>query len=90
MNVMSKGSTEAKAAAQIILDKFTGNGIYALEHRSFSHGAFHGVLDSIFFVLPVLGINALLERKGAKYIFINLGYWAVTLALMGGLICAWV
>jgi hypothetical protein len=89
-NTLQNGSDEAKAAAQLILDQFSGNGIYAMEHRSFGHGAFHGVLDTIFFVLPVLGINALFEGKGAKYIFIHLGYWAITLGLMGGLICAWV
>jgi hypothetical protein len=57
--------------------------------RTFKHGAFHGVLTGIFIALPILGTNALFERKGAKYIFINSGYWIVTLAIMGGIICAW-
>ena len=58
-------------------------------HRSFSHGALHGTVAGFFFVLPVLGTNALFERKGFKYIAINVGYWVVTLALMGGVICQW-
>ncbi|MBU2949685.1 DUF1761 domain-containing protein [Tamlana agarivorans] len=62
---------------------------YANAFRTFKHGALHGVLTGIFVVLPILGTNALFERKGAKYIFINSGYWIVTLAIMGGIICVW-
>ena len=62
---------------------------YLNEFRTFKHGAFHGVLTGIFIALPILGTNALFERKGAKYIFINSGYWIVTLAIMGGIICGW-
>ena len=32
--------------------------------------------------------NAIFERKNAKYILINAGFWVVCLALMGGIICA--
>ena len=62
---------------------------YVNAHRSFGHGALHGVLTGVFLALPILGTNALFERKSAKYIFINSGYWIVTLGLMGGIICAW-
>jgi hypothetical protein len=60
---------------------------YGHNYRTFKHGVFHGIMAGILFVLPVLGINAMFERKGIKYIAINVGYWAVTLALMGGVIC---
>lgn len=62
---------------------------YGNAFRTFKHGAFHGVLAGIFIALPILGTNALFDRKGAKYIFINSGYWIVTLAIMGGIICGW-
>lgn len=62
---------------------------YGNEFRTFKHGVFHGVLTGIFIALPILGINALFERKSAKYIFINAGYWIVTLGLMGGILCGW-
>lgn len=62
---------------------------YGHTFRTFKHGAFHGALSAVFFALPILGINALFERKGAKYIFLHLGYWIITLALMGGVICQW-
>jgi hypothetical protein len=60
---------------------------YGTRFRTFKHGAFHGTISSIFIALPVLGINALFERKGVKYILIHTGYWALTMALMGGILC---
>lgn len=63
--------------------------LYGHSFRTFKHGVFHGIIFSIFFTLPVLGTNALFERKGFKYIMINVGYWTVTLALVGGVICQW-
>lgn len=71
--------------AKEILEKVVTE--YGSNFRTFKHGAFHGVLLGLFFVLPVLGTNALFERKGFKYIAINVGYWVVSLALMGGVIC---
>jgi len=62
---------------------------YGNNHRSFGHGALHGAMSGLFLVLPVLGINALFERKSFKYIFINVGYWIVTLAIMGAILCGW-
>ena len=62
---------------------------YGNAFRTFKHGVLHGAIAGVFIALPILGTNALFERKGAKYIFINSGYWIVTLAIMGGIICAW-
>lgn len=62
---------------------------YSNEFRTFKHGALHGVIAGIFIALPILGTNALFERKSAKYIFINSGYWIVTLGVMGAIICGW-
>ncbi|GGK30472.1 hypothetical protein GCM10007962_25990 [Yeosuana aromativorans] len=62
---------------------------YGDAFRTYKHGAFHGLLSGIFIALPILGTNALFERKGAKYILINSGYWIVTLTVMGAIICGW-
>jgi len=62
---------------------------YGDRFRTFKHGALHGTITALFIALPVLGINALFERKSGKYIMIHLGYWILTLALMGGIICQW-
>ena len=61
---------------------------YGDRFRTFGHGALHGTLSGLFFALPVMGVNALFERKSGKYIAINVGYWTVTMAIMGGIICA--
>lgn len=60
---------------------------YGNNFRTFKHGALHGTIAAVFFALPVFGINSLFERKGWKYFLINLGYWVIALALMGGVIC---
>lgn len=57
--------------------------------RTFKHGMLHGAIMAIFMILPVIGTNALFERRGAKYILINAGYWLINLMIMGGIICAW-
>lgn len=62
---------------------------YGQNFRTFKHGAFHGILASFFLALPVLGINALFERRGWRYIAIHTAYWAIVMALMGGIICAY-
>ncbi|MGZ0015708.1 DUF1761 domain-containing protein [Yeosuana sp. AK3] len=62
---------------------------YGNAFRTYKHGAFHGVFAGIFIALPILGTNALFERKSAKYILINSGYWIVTLGIMGAIICGW-
>lgn len=62
---------------------------YGTRFRTFKHGVLHGILSGVFIVLPILGTKALFERKSFKYIAINVGYWIVTLALMGGVICQW-
>jgi hypothetical protein len=61
---------------------------YGNNFRTFKHGVFHGVMAGFTIALPILGTNAMFERKGFKYIAINVGYWIVCLALMGGVICA--
>jgi len=62
---------------------------YGAMHRTFKHGAIHGAIFGFFTITPVLSIIALFERKGFKYVAINAGYWVVTLAIMGGIICQW-
>ena len=58
-------------------------------YMTFKHGATHGAFLGLFVVLPVLATNAMFEMKSAKYIFINVFYWIVSLALMGGTLNGW-
>ncbi len=62
---------------------------YGNEFRTFKHGALHGAMTGIFMALPLIGTNALFERKSWKYIFINAGSWLVSATLVGGVISAW-
>jgi hypothetical protein len=62
---------------------------YGDRFRTFKHGALHGGITSIFFVLPMIAIPAMFERRSAKYILIHAGYWFISLCIMGGIICAW-
>ena len=80
--ITDKGS-EVNTLISTFMDKYGSN------FRTFKHGAFHGFLNAITFALPIIGISALFERRGGKYIAIHVGYWAVTLAIMGGIICQW-
>ena len=63
---------------------------YGTAFRTFKHGALHGFITGLFFALPINAINGLFERKSAKYIFVNSGYWIVTLTIMGSIVCGWV
>lgn len=57
--------------------------------RSFKHGALHGCMAGLTFILPVTAINGLFEHKSWKYILVTAGYWVVSLTLMGAIICGW-
>lgn len=63
--------------------------LYGDRFRTFGHGALHGFVAGILIVFPVMGTNNLFERKPFKLTIINTGYWSITLALMGGVLCQW-
>jgi hypothetical protein len=56
------------------------------EFDTFGHGAFHGLVLSLFIIMPVLVTGGMYELKKFKTIAINLVYWIITLALMGGVV----
>ncbi|MBT8304569.1 MAG: DUF1761 domain-containing protein [Bacteroidia bacterium] len=58
------------------------------EFDTFKHGAFHGLFLTIVVAMPILMTNGLFELKNLKNIFINIGYWLITLVLMGGVLDA--
>ncbi len=60
------------------------------DFMTFKHGASHGVLLTVMAILPVVVSNSMYEKRSWKYMLINVGYWAVSLALMGGIIQVWV
>lgn len=62
---------------------------YGDAFRSYKHGALHGCMTGILFVLPITAINSLFEHKSWKYILVTGGFWVVTLTIMGAIICGW-
>jgi hypothetical protein len=62
---------------------------FAHTHRGWKHGLLHGTMASLFFALPIITINALFEMKSWRYIAVNVGFWTICLAIMGGLLCAY-
>lgn len=62
---------------------------YGTHFRTYKHGALHGIMAGIFMALPIIGTTAIFERKSAKYVLVHLGYWILTLGVMGAIICGW-
>lgn len=62
---------------------------YGNAFRTFKHGALHGFMTGLFFALPLIGTNALYERRSFKYTLVTGGFWIVCLTVMGGIICGW-
>jgi hypothetical protein len=63
---------------------------YGSAFRTFRHGMLHGFMAGLSMALPIIGTNALFERKSYKYTLINGGFWIVCFMIMGGIICAWI
>jgi len=58
--------------------------------HSFKHGALHGAMLSIMGIVPVIVSLGLFQRSTGKNIILNVVYWTITAALMGGLLDAWI
>lgn len=56
------------------------------EFDTFGHGAFHGIIVGLFIVVPVFITNGLFEQLSWKRMLINVFYWLVTIAIMGGIV----
>ncbi len=77
-------TTEGTELNMYVTDFMDKNGH---KFRTFKHGSFHGTIAGILFGIPIIGIISLFERKTAKYILVHAGYWVLSIALMGGVIC---
>ncbi len=62
---------------------------YGQNHLTFGHGLVHGIFATVGFAVPFIGYATIFERKSAKYFWVNVGFWLVSLTLMGGAICQW-
>jgi len=80
---MTEGNLEGETTKAFIAE-------WAGKYRSFGHGFMHGLFAGIMFVFPVMATNGMFERKSWKLIFINSGYWILTIAIMGSIISGWI
>ena len=55
---------------------------------TFKHGAWHGTFIAVTVVAPVIVTSGFFGKKAWKSMLINICYWIITLALMGGMLDA--
>jgi len=57
--------------------------------HTFPHGALHGAVIALTLIAPAIIIMSLFHRMTAKNILINIAYWVITCAIMGGITDVW-
>ena len=58
--------------------------------HTFQHGALHGLGIGFILGIPALISNSLFQRNTGKNILLNVAYWLLTFAIMGGILDAWI
>lgn len=58
-------------------------------YHTFQHGLAHALIFILLVVLPVIGSPAIHTGKSAKWMGVQMGYWAVRLAVAFGILSAW-
>lgn len=66
----------------------SGELVYASFH-TFQHGALHGAMLAMTLVVPVIVCLGLFQKSTGKNILINVGFWVLCYALMGGVLDMW-
>lgn len=59
-------------------------------HHTFGHGALHGAMTCVFLIVPVIISLSLFQGRSGKNILLNVVYWIMTCAVMGGILDAWI
>jgi len=72
----------------IFLINFNNSTGQEAEFDNFAHGAWHGFFVAFVVGMPILFITGLFELKKIKNLIINVIYWMLTLAIMGGILDA--
>ena len=75
--------TELYGHVKWLIDNFGTN------YRTFKHGALHGSMTGVYLVFPILAIIAMFEPKSWIWVAVHSAYWIICLAIMGGIICAY-
>jgi len=58
--------------------------------HTFGHGALHGATIGALLIVPPLVSMSLFQGRSGKNILLNVVYWILTCAIMGGILDVWV
>lgn len=64
--------------------------LYFGSFHSFKHGALHGAMSGLLGVIPVVVSLSLFHKMSGKNILLNVVFWLLAMAIMGGIVDAWV
>lgn len=67
----------------------TGFGQEDPKFHTFQHGVAHATMLTLLVILPVMGTNAIFEKRKLNGLLVNVGYWWVALAIGMGILSAW-
>ena len=82
----SESGSELWQDLNVLNEKY---GMYS-RHLSFGHGAMHGGFFALMFVGAILGTHANFAQQNWRIPAIHTGYWVITMALMGGVLCQFI
>ena len=54
--------------------------------HQFVHGGFHGLMNGLLYVAPVLISKGLFEKKDLGWILLGTAYWVLAIALVAGIV----
>jgi len=57
--------------------------------HTFKHGALHGAMSCLLSIVPVILSLSLFHNMKGKNILLNIIFWVVAMAIMGGILDAW-
>lgn len=57
--------------------------------HTFGHGAFHGLTICLSFVVPIIVSLSLFHKASGKNIILNVIFWLICFAIMGGILDVW-
>jgi len=58
-------------------------------HHTFGHGALHGAMIALTLVCPAIISLGLFQKNTGKNIFLNVVFWVICYAVMGGILDIW-
>ncbi len=75
--------------AMFMHQNVTGAGQEDARYITFQHGMVHGTAVTIMLAIPFFGTTALFERRGWNWFLVHIGYWWISLMVMGGILSLW-